>query len=274
MEVYHLRLTGSWRERFEKMTAGGRDRLYAQPLEKVPPFEFNEAVSGVFGDMIRRSVPGYEAVVRMTGALVAEVCEASELPERNSQGVIYDLGCSLGDASEWVLAATPRHRNDVILIDASQSMMERCRERFKHQPRAKCLCADLTRIGFEPAIACIMNYTLQFIAESERTSLLQRLWRALLPGGVLILSEKVRLQPQEKDTQTILRHHAFKRLMGYSDREIAQKCQALEDVLIPDQLDCLMDRLQGVGFARIHVWFKCLNWVSLAAYKDVPRTHA
>lgn len=236
------------------------DRLYAEPLDEVTPFEFNEAVSGVFADMIRRSVPGYETVVRMTGVLVAEAFQG--------EGTVYDLGCSLGEASAWVIAACKEHQPNMVLVDASASMLERCRERFARQEKIDFLCADVNQVKFEPASAFILNYTLQFIPEADRSALLKRLWQALLPGGVLILSEKVILQPASRDSQAVDRHHAFKRLMGYSDREVEQKREALEDVLVPDPLDQLKRRLRSAGFSTIQVWFACLNWVSIAAYKD------
>ena len=36
-----------------------------------------------------------------------------------------------------------------------------------------------------------MNFTLQFIPLGERKQLIKEIYEALLPGGVLILSEKV-----------------------------------------------------------------------------------
>ena len=242
------------------MDTGQRDSLYAQALDEVPPFEFNEAVSEVFSDMIRRSVPGYETVVRMTGALVAEAYKG--------EGVIYDLGCSLGEASAWILTACDTRQPNVVLVDSSKFMLQRCRQRFASQERVEFLCADLNEMNFKPASAFVLNYTLQFIPMAERSGLLERLWQALLPGGVVIVSEKIRLEPPERDAQAVHRHHAFKRLMGYSDREVEQKREALENVLIPDGLDQLKERLQSAGFSRIFVWFECLNWVSIAAYKD------
>ena len=238
---------------------GKRDRLYSQALDEVPPFEFNEAVSEVFSDMIRRSVPGYETVVRMTGALVAEAYQG--------EGAVYDLGCSLGEASAWVLAACKERQPKLVLVDSSESMLERCRQRFASQANVELLCADVNAVSYQPASAFILNYTLQFIPEADRSELLARLWRALLPGGVAIISEKIRLHPPQRDAEAVARHHAFKRLMGYSDREVEQKREALEDVLVPDSLDRLKERLREAGFSRVLVWFTCLNWVSIAAYK-------
>ena len=65
-----------------------RDSLYSAPLGKISGFEFDERVVSVFPDMIRRSVPGYESVVAMTGVLAARCAQTGSN--------CYDLGCSLG----------------------------------------------------------------------------------------------------------------------------------------------------------------------------------
>ena len=62
-------------------------------------------------------------------------------------------------------------------------------------------------------------------------------------------------------------HHHFKRLHGYSDLEISQKRKALENVLLPDTLETHEERLKQAGFCRIHLWFRCFNFVSIAAVK-------
>ncbi len=242
-----------------------RDQLYAPAMAEVAPFEFNKAVSEVFDDMIRRSVPGYDTVVHMTGALVADICAAHRA--NGTPGVVYDLGCSLGEASASLLSACAGDAPRLVLVDNSAAMMARCRPRFENVPAVECLCADVNEISFLPASAVILNYTLQFIAQARRSALLGRVSRALLPGGMLVVSEKIRFEPAARNEEAIRQHHAFKRIMGYSQREILQKQAALDTVLVPDTLDCLQSRLQSAGFTRIRVWFECLNWVSIVAYK-------
>jgi tRNA (cmo5U34)-methyltransferase len=51
------------------------DRLFAQPLEQVPDFAFNEDVVRVFPDMIKRSVPGYPTIVENLGVLAARFAQ-------------------------------------------------------------------------------------------------------------------------------------------------------------------------------------------------------
>jgi len=47
------------------------DRIYRDPPRQLVDFAFDESVAEVFPDMIRRSVPGYELVVPLTGLLAA-----------------------------------------------------------------------------------------------------------------------------------------------------------------------------------------------------------
>ena len=87
------------------------------------------------------------------------------------------------------------------------------------------------------------------------------------PGGILILSEKIRFADVHlQDLNTDL-HHAFKRANGYSELEIAQKRNAIEEVLIPETLVEHQQRLRTAGFSSIDVWFQCFNFASLVAIK-------
>jgi len=113
----------------------------------------------------------------------------------------------------------------------------------------------------------VLNFTLQFIDPSERLVLLEKIYQGLRPGGVLLLSEKLKFDDDEEQTLLTDLHHAFKRANGYSDMEIAQKRTALENVLIPDTVEQHQARLAEAGFASYRLWFQCLNFASLLAIK-------
>jgi tRNA (cmo5U34)-methyltransferase len=106
---------------------------------------------------------------------------------------------------------------------------------------------------------------LQFIPPEQRPELLSAIRQALVPGGALILSEKLRFEDdQEQDLLTEL-HIAFKRANGYSELEIAQKRSAIENVMKPDSLETHRQRLLNAGFSKVVPWFQCLNFASLIA---------
>ncbi|WP_171016296.1 carboxy-S-adenosyl-L-methionine synthase CmoA [Pseudomonas sp. F(2018)] len=240
------------------------DRLFAQPLDQVPDFVFNEDVAKVFPDMIKRSVPGYPTIVENLGVLAAQFAQP--------HSALYDLGCSLGAVTQ----ALRRHvRTDdcrVIAVDNSPAMVERCSEylhaqdaMFQELLPVEVIEADILTLDFQPASLVALNFTLQFVAPEQRLELLSRIRQALLPGGALILSEKLRFEDAAEQALLGELHLAFKRANGYSELEIAQKRSAIENVMKPDSLEQHRERLLAAGFSKVVPWFQCLNFASLIA---------
>jgi tRNA (cmo5U34)-methyltransferase len=237
-----------------------RDQLYAEPLAERGLFSFNEAVASVFPDMISRSVPGYTTVIAMTGVMAARHARANT--------AIYDLGCSLG-ASLLSVAKEPACQNcKLIGIDNSEAMLSAARSHLAQFPEGKLITlevGDIADVALDDASVVIMNYTLQFVPIAQREAVLTRIRQALMPGDLLILSEKITLKDNELNRRLIDLHHDFKRQQGYSDLEIAQKRDALENVLLPETREAHFDRLKHAGFSQCDVWFQCLNFASFIA---------
>ncbi|MBF8781445.1 carboxy-S-adenosyl-L-methionine synthase CmoA [Pseudomonas fulva] len=240
------------------------DRLFAQPLQQVPDFVFNEDVVRVFPDMIKRSVPGYPAIVENLGVLAARFAQPHT--------ALYDLGASLGAVTQALRRHVRADGCRVIAVDNSSAMVERCRQylvaqdsMFQELLPVDVLEADILALTLQPASVVAMNFTLQFIAPQQRLQLLTTIRQALLPGGALILSEKLRFEdPQTQELLTDL-HLDFKRANGYSELEIAQKRSAIEHVMKPDSLEVHRQRLLAAGFSKVVPWFQCLNFASLIA---------
>lgn len=133
--------------------------------------------------------------------------------------------------------------------------------------REHSVCYDL---GCSLGVATLsMRY--QIKAENcrieDRLEFLQKIHQELLPGGILILSEKLKFDDdQQQELQTQM-HHAFKKAQGYSDLEISQKRTALENVLITETFVQHQNRLKQVGFSSAEVWFQYFNFVSIIALK-------
>ena len=234
-----------------------RDRLYASPRSQIVDFVFDESVARAFPDMIRRSVPGYETVIPMTGLIAAR---------HATDGCnCYDLGCSLGATSAAILEYLDTRDCRVIAVDNAEAMVRGARDVLT-DPRATIVQADVRELPIERAGAVVLNYTLQFVPRDERLGLLTRIHDGLLSTGVLVLSEKV-VDENEHDQHALDELHlAWKRANGYSELEVAQKRAALERVLLADSVETHRKRLRAAGFSRVLVWFRCLNWASLLAW--------
>ena len=83
-------------------------------------FTFNEAVVGVFPDMIQRSVPGYGTVIAMTGLLAARHARPGSRILR--PGLLAGRFAAVGRTPSAETAAC-----ELIGIDNSPAMLRQCR---------------------------------------------------------------------------------------------------------------------------------------------------
>lgn len=237
------------------------DTIYSTPLGQVPGFAFDQAVARVFPDMIKRSVPGYAETVAMSGIIAGRYAQ----PGSN----LYDLGCSLGAVTLAMRHGVRAENCRIVGIDNSASMIERAEHYValdEGRVPVQMLCADILDYPLQRASVTSLNFVLQFIAPEQRLALLSNIAAATLPGGALILSEKLCFPEQEQRLQDEL-HLDFKRANGYSELEIAQKRSAIENVLIPETEQAHIERLQAAGFSRVIRWYQCFNFVSFLAIK-------
>lgn len=236
-----------------------QDRIFSRRLSEVKAFEFNATVANVFQDMIARSVPGYSLLLRMIG-LYADifVTPASR---------VYDLGCSLGEASLLIADQTRDIDCQIIAVDNSAAMIDKCRQNPLPATAIEWRCGDIRATPIENASMVVLNLTLQFLQPEERPALLATIFAGLNSGGVLVLSEKVVFEDAAENERMTQLYQGFKKTMGYSDLEISQKRNALENVLIPDSEQQHLQRLKDTGFDEIYPCFRGFNFVSYLAIK-------
>jgi tRNA (cmo5U34)-methyltransferase len=239
-----------------------RDTLYSKEQQHIVDFAFDERVAAVFPDMIRRSVPGYGDIIALLGLFAERYAVANS--------TLYDLGCSLGAATLSLRRRIQSNDCRIVAVDNSAAMVERCRENIAADlspTPVEVNCSDIREVEINNASVVVLNFTLQFLPPEERLALLQKIHRGMLPGGVLILSEKIRFNSEESQRFTEEMHLAFKRANGYSEMEISGKRQALENVLIPESQEQHIERLKQAGFSHVEAWFRAFNFISLAAIK-------
>ena len=113
----------------------------------------------------------------------------------------------------------------------------------------------------------VMNFTLQFIALEQRDGLIDEIYSALASGGGLVISEKISFTDSAVAQTLTELHHQFKADQGYSQLEISQKRDAIENVLIAESLDTHIDRLKRSGFSVVTPWIQNLQFISILAIK-------
>ena len=181
---------------------------------------------------------------------------------------VYDLGCSTGAATLSIASNLKSESVKIFSIDNSQEMLDQCSKNLSGiEANIQYICDDIENIQFENASLIVLNLTLQFIKPKNRTKLVKRMYDSLLPGGALIISEKIINENEEINKSLISLHESFKRENGYSETEIAQKRKAIEDVLIPESIENHLRRLNDGGFKKPLVQMQCINFASFLAVK-------
>jgi tRNA (cmo5U34)-methyltransferase len=239
-----------------------QDNLFASNRAVTAGFRFDEQVVRVFPDMISRSVPGYELIVPMIGMLARRYAQADSR--------IYDLGCSLGAASMAMSAAVRASGTEIVAVDNSAAMVERCKRTLADTGGPVPIQVRLENMldtEIKNASVVVLNFTLQFLQRDQRQVLINQIANGMREGGVLMISEKVCFEDQQEQTEQTTWHHDFKRAQGYSELEIAQKRDALEDVLRPETEEAHFKRLQQAGFSSCRRWFQCFSFASYIAFK-------
>lgn len=238
------------------------DQLFSTPIDKLGDWTFDEKVAEVFPDMVQRSVPGYSNIISMIGML------AERFVQQNS--MIYDLGCSLGAATLSIRRNIKHENCHIVAIDNSLPMVERCKrhiDAFKANTPVDVICDDICNIQMQNASMVVLNFTLQFLTPESRQQVLNKIYQALNPNGILVLSEKFSFTDSTIDDLLFNMHHDFKRANGYSELEISQKRNMLENVMLTDTIEIHNERLTKAGFTHINTWFQCFNFGSIIAIK-------
>lgn len=255
-----------------------QDTLYAQPLTHVDGFRFDEKVARVFADMISRSVPGYTQILALLPTLVKSIKVSSKHTNDNPPQNYYDLGCSLGAGLAAMAQGFENNLdeqnstepNHFIGIDNSKAMLEGARkalDTLNSTQNFELQHGDINDAKLSNAAAVLMNFTLQFIPLEQRDALIEKIFGALHHGGFLVLSEKIKISDVTTEQHLIDIHHQYKSDQGYSQLEISQKRDSIENVLIPETLSTHVERLKKAGFNVITPWIQNLQFVSILAIK-------
>lgn len=224
---------------------------------------FNEEVTACFDDMLRRSIPQYELMRALTFEIGSRfVRQATD---------IVDLGCSRGEAIDpfWRRFGAC---NRFILSDVSEPMLQAARERYATAIENRLVDVrrhDLRGPYFPSRSSltlCVL--TLQFTPIEHRHRIIRDIFKATVPGGALILVEKVLGSSAEADALLVDLHHEIKAANGYTPDAIARKRLSLEGVLVPVTARWDEELLASAGFHHVECFWRCLNFAGWVAVRE------
>lgn len=240
-----------------------KDEVFKEAYSTPADFKFSSKVARVFDDMVNRSVPFYEEIQRMIGELAADHCL--------EHGSVYDLGCSTGTTLLQLDETLPEHLS-FIGIDDSPHMLDKCRQKLLElnvKRNFELFVANLNdNVKIVDASVVVLCLTLQFVRPLNRARLLKQVFDGLNAGGALILVEKILAEDSNFNRDFIKYYYDMKRRHHYSELEIAQKREALENVLIPYKSSENITLLRDAGFQHCEVFFKWYNFTGIIAKKS------
>ncbi len=234
-----------------------KDKVFEKPIEK--KFEFDEAVASVFDDMLSRSVPFYDEVRKLVISLI--------LSKEKEEMKVLDLGSS---TAKFLLDLHSKMTTNLQLkgLDNSQAMLDRAEQKCQaFGANIELELADMLTYTYHQEDVIVANYTLQFIRPMQRVELVKRLYDGLNDDGVFIFSEKVVFEDKTLDKELIDIYYEYKKEQGYSEYEIAQKREALENVLIPFTIEENIQMCKDAGFKNIATVFQWANFVTFVVKK-------
>lgn len=246
----------------DQKSSAETDKVFDTPAPRVEDFKFGKKVVSVFDDMVSRSVPFYGEIQRMIAEMAADFATEGS--------TVYDLGCSTGTTMIGMNALIDQSIR-FVGIDESEEMLKKCDTKLKE--------AGFTRpyelrhgnlnqgVQLENASVVVLCLTLQFVRPLYRDKLITDIYNQLPENGALILVEKVLGEDSLFNRLFINYYYNFKRRNHYSELEISQKREALENVLIPYKLMENREMLMERQFRFVEVFFKWYNFCGLIAVK-------
>jgi tRNA (cmo5U34)-methyltransferase len=239
-----------------------KDKLFDEKRGKIDDFAFGESTAKVFDDMLDRSVPFYTEIQRMIGEMASDFAVPGS--------ALYDLGCSTATTFLAIDKLVPPEVT-FVGVDSSPDMLKRAEDKLRRAGVTRdvtLLCQDLNKdIPVENASVVILNLTLQFVRPLNRDRVVAGIARGVNEGGCLILVEKVLGADSTINRLFIKYYYEMKKRNGYSELEIAQKREALENVLIPYHFDENRELLRRNGFKACDIFFRWYNFCGILALK-------
>ena len=224
---------------------------------------FDGSVTDAFDDMLSRSIPQYEVMRRACFDLACGFVQ----PKTD----IVDLGCSRGEAMAELVNQVGA-LNRFIGVEVSAPMLAAARERFAGYINCgvvQILDMDLRR-EYPPARASVTLaiLSLQFTPIEYRQRIIREIYKHTLPGGALVLVEKVLGSSAELDGLFVETYYSLKSENGYSQDQIERKRLSLEGVLVPVTARWNEELLSAAGFRQVDCFWRWMNFAGWVAVKE------
>lgn len=232
-------------------------------------FEFDEEVASIFDDMARRAIPLYDIAHELQVAVMRD--HMSEYKEEGEDYRVIDIGCSTGKFFRTLcnqLQIDPHFKPpgiDGVAVDPSADMVDRLRQTA---PWVRPLTLGLLDLqGVDQKFDAVnLSYVLQFIPKYGKRLALKTIFNMLKPGGVLMMSQKERIETRAIYPM-MQEYKQWKMRNGYTEEEIDAKTKALRNSMWTSTQEQLYAWLEEAGFVEIQETSRWSCFSSLVCYR-------
>ena len=221
-------------------------------------WEFNEAVTNCFDNMLERSIPGYNRMRELVFEFGKEFVQ--------EHTTIVDIGCSLGNAI-YPFVEKFHQSCHFIGIEPSLSMVAKVRERYQKEIEKGIVEIFEKKVEeYVPKqnVSLILSVlTLQFVNIEDRCRVVQELYASLVPQGAMILVEKTNSANFDLYEKI---YYDLKRKNGYTEEQIYSKKESLSNCLVPLSREDNVKMLKMAGFKNIEcIWTDIMfsAWIAI-----------
>ncbi|HKX19302.1 MAG TPA: methyltransferase domain-containing protein [bacterium] len=216
---------------------------------------FDANVTQVFDDMLRRSIPQYDV---MRQAVYDVGCK---FIKRDTD--IVDLGCARGEALAPFVDRFGA-QNRYLGVEVSEPMLAATRQRYAGLINTGVMRVQNSDLRYTYPLAkaslTLSIFTVQFVPIEYRPRLLADVFASTVPGGAIVLAEKIIGSTGANDRLFVDLYYDMKRRNGYSQDEIDRKRFSLEGVLVPVTAKWNEDLLREAGFSRVENFWRWMNF--------------
>ena len=222
---------------------------------------FGKNIPLSFDNHIKRSVPGYDVSLNLITELSTYFL--------TDNSICYDVGFSTGKLISNILKFNKGKKLKIIGVEPEKKMVNffKKTETYRKSNNIKIINKNIENVRLQNCDLIISHYTLQFIRQNLRLSILKKFYKNLSLGGAFIIFEKIHgNNPRfEKIFSDLLTD--FKLKNNFSDEEIVNKNKAIRGVLNPLSINENLNLLRKAGFKNLQIIYHNINFAGILGIK-------
>jgi tRNA (cmo5U34)-methyltransferase len=207
-----------------------------------------------FESHIRASIRGYDDLVNDVVSI------SSFFIEDNTN--VYDIGCSTGHVLYKI------HNNPTstyIGIDKETTNFRQYHEKYNRQ-NISFVYDDITNYKLSNASLVLSLFTIQFINQAHKQTVIDNIYNCLNPGGALLIAEKI-YSSNTKINDIVSQLYCDFKEHNFSLQDIKDKERSLRRMFKLNTKDELVDMCNSAGFVHIDPIWQNHNFICYIAIK-------